>query len=147
MEAKKRIGVILVKNGKILLIHRWNEGREYFVVPGGGVEEGETPQEAALREIKEETNLTAANMESFLEFSLKDDGFGKPQYNIFYVCRSFSGNEEFGVGGPERELESAANRYLLEWVGAEALPGLNLLPTEIKEKLLRQKDEIFGAAD
>jgi 8-oxo-dGTP pyrophosphatase MutT (NUDIX family) len=37
-----RAGAFIVDKGKILLIHRFFQGREYYVIPGGGVEEGET---------------------------------------------------------------------------------------------------------
>jgi ADP-ribose pyrophosphatase YjhB (NUDIX family) len=39
---RKRATAIIIENGKILLIKRIKSGMEYFVVPGGGVEEGET---------------------------------------------------------------------------------------------------------
>lgn len=51
-----RAGVILYnpQNKQILLIHRWKNGEEYFVIPGGGAESGETAVQAAQREILEE---------------------------------------------------------------------------------------------
>ena len=33
------------------------EGRYFYALPGGGIEEGEEPQETALRELKEECGL------------------------------------------------------------------------------------------
>ena len=50
--------VLVIKDNKFLLAERNKENRNgYWVIPGGGVEFGETIQEAAIREIKEETNL------------------------------------------------------------------------------------------
>src|SRR3989338_9475187 len=37
-----RAVAIVVNNKKVLLIHRISYGKEYFVFPGGGVENGET---------------------------------------------------------------------------------------------------------
>ena len=50
-------GVIVV-NASILLTH-WHEGRQWSL-PGGGIEEGEQPVGAAIREIREETGFTAS---------------------------------------------------------------------------------------
>ena len=59
---RNRAGGLLIKNGKILLIHRIKningERKEYYVVPGGGIEEKENIKEATIRELKEETGLT-----------------------------------------------------------------------------------------
>ena len=54
---KTRAGsrAVIVRGDKILLTHEKVSG--WYLVPGGGIEEGETPEEAALRELKEECGL------------------------------------------------------------------------------------------
>ena len=50
---------IVRRNGRYLLVRRGNApARDWFAFPGGRIEAGETPAEAALRELKEETGLT-----------------------------------------------------------------------------------------
>ena len=50
--------VLVMHNGKFLLAERNKENYNgYWIIPGGGVKFGETIHEAAIREIKEETNL------------------------------------------------------------------------------------------
>lgn len=59
-EQKPRIIVaaLVEKDGKFLLTKEILEsGKEYWIIPGGGVEFGESLQDAVKREIKEETNL------------------------------------------------------------------------------------------
>ncbi len=56
-----RVGAyaVIVRNDQILLTH-WNElGRTGWTLPGGGIEELETVQQAAVREIAEETGYVA----------------------------------------------------------------------------------------
>jgi 8-oxo-dGTP diphosphatase len=54
----QRVAVLIRRGDSLLLIRRVKEGKEYHVVPGGGVEDGETLVQAARREILEELSLT-----------------------------------------------------------------------------------------
>ncbi len=49
--------VIANEEGKILMVRQHHEERDIWMVPGGGIEEGENSIEAAVREAKEETGL------------------------------------------------------------------------------------------
>jgi mutator protein MutT len=51
------VGVIIERDGKILVGKRLAEYAPSFSIPGGWVEQGETFEQAAIREIKEETGL------------------------------------------------------------------------------------------
>ena len=56
-----RGAIILIEDGRVALIRR-ERGEEppYYLFPGGGVEEGETPEDAAVREALEELGLRVA---------------------------------------------------------------------------------------
>lgn len=49
--------ILLNKEGKILLVKQHHDGKDIWMVPGGGIEEGENSQDAAIREVMEETGL------------------------------------------------------------------------------------------
>lgn len=49
--------------GELLLIRNSYGNRAMFVLPGGGIGRGETPAQAAAREIKEEIGLAADDLE------------------------------------------------------------------------------------
>jgi ADP-ribose pyrophosphatase YjhB (NUDIX family) len=52
-----RAQVVLIDGSRILLARHVCPDREYFVLPGGAVEAGETVERAAVREVLEETGL------------------------------------------------------------------------------------------
>lgn len=54
---RNRSLALVVRDSKILMIHTYRFNRYIFELPGGGIEEGETPEQAAIRELKEECGL------------------------------------------------------------------------------------------
>ena len=49
--------IILDEEQRMLLVRQHHDGKDIWMVPGGGIEDGETPEQAALRELKEECGL------------------------------------------------------------------------------------------
>jgi ADP-ribose pyrophosphatase YjhB (NUDIX family) len=52
-----RVSALLRWHGRILLCRQEKPGKEYWLLPGGGVESGETLMEALARELQEELGL------------------------------------------------------------------------------------------
>ena len=53
------VTAVVIKNNKVLLArHTYGKGNGMLIIPGGYVENGETPQNAVVREFIEETNIT-----------------------------------------------------------------------------------------
>lgn len=48
---------MVVRGDRILLVEHEMFGRDFYNLPGGGIEEGETPEQAALRELSEECGV------------------------------------------------------------------------------------------
>ena len=96
-------GIIFYKtrqNTKILLVKN-NNGR-YWSFPKGHIEEGETEQETAIREIKEETGLDVTLVQGFREIS-EYSPFGKIRKRVvFFLARSFTDNVKI----QEEEIDS-----------------------------------------
>lgn len=116
MRTNYRVTGLIIRSKKALLIHRFKHGEEYWVFPGGGVEEGETWEEALSREILEETGLKLTGY-TYLSESVENPGC------IFYSCELEPGTPV--LGGPEAEEQSPGNRHILEWVELEKLLEMN----------------------
>ena len=52
-----RVAGLLINGGRVLLVRQQKDGRTYWLLPGGGVEEGEQLEDALLREITEECGM------------------------------------------------------------------------------------------
>ena len=80
---------IIIKDGKVAMIH--SAMYDYYKFPGGGIEEGESPVQAMIREVKEESGLTVIP-ESIRELgnvrrrSKTQRGGLFTQDNFYFVC-------------------------------------------------------------
>lgn len=124
-----RASAIVIKDDRILLIHRKKEGKEYWVFPGGGIEEGEKGEETVLRELREETGLKG---------KVTKMAFGDFNFNAthpFYLVGV--ADTEVKLGVPELERNSKDDWYNPEWVSLDKLSSLNLLPESAKIKVIK----------
>ena len=128
-----RAGVIIYNPflDKILLIHHWKNGQEYFVIPGGTIEPGEKALGAALREMKEEVNLSFSADQLRTAFSLNNQG--KEEY---YFYAELCTVETPLIQGEELERSSLQNIYQPEWVSLQDIYSHNLRPESLKSLLL-----------
>ncbi len=120
MRTNKRVGAVIIVDNKILLIHRFRDGQEYWVLPGGGVEDDESLEVALFREIKEETGL------DLVSWSLIGSGNDDRHEHYIYKCKLSNGEPE--IGGPEKESSNENNVYILEWVPTKSIKKLDLYP-------------------
>tara|TARA_B100000401_G_C52734626_1_gene685256 strand:+ start:298 stop:771 length:474 start_codon:yes stop_codon:yes gene_type:complete len=60
---RKGVGVALLnKNNQVFVAKRIDNPKDFWQMPQGGIDKGETPLEAAFRELKEETNIKSATL-------------------------------------------------------------------------------------
>lgn len=83
------VRLIIVDERRVLLVSHWYAPFAW-TVPGGGVGKNETPEEAAMREGREETGLEINSLAG--EIGTYTGKLGKADRVTFYYTGDFSGN-------------------------------------------------------
>lgn len=111
-----RYQAAIMVGSQILLIRHeeHNRGRTYWLLPGGGREEGESEEECVRREMGEETGLVV-RVERLLEEH--DSTHPNPVYAHYktYLCTPVSGEAQPGYE-PEFEASSVYKIAEVRWV-------------------------------
>ncbi len=114
---------IVVNDGKILLTKQYGK----FEVPGGGVDLGETPEVAVIREIKEETGIEVSeprlvkHMSSFFSHEEQGKMQHKQSLLLFFICEYVGG--KLSLDGLMEDEKLVAE--MAEWVSLSDLDDVD----------------------
>ena len=102
-----RYQAAIMRGEKILLIkhQEHKNGRAYWVLPGGGIENGETEVQCVRREVQEETNLEIKVVELLLDEPPQHEENGVYQRFKTFLCHPLT---IAATPGYEPEPEAAA---------------------------------------
>lgn len=113
----KKARAIVVKGNKVLLIRvDYKDGRVHYLLPGGGVDEGETAKAAAVRETLEEYSAVVKLIKyidkQYYNVNMEYNGekFVSHRVEYYYLCefQKFADDSKMGLDG---EFESDEKTY------------------------------------
>lgn len=124
------VGVMLFnREGLVFVGKRIDQTVEGWQMPQGGIDDGESPLEAAFRELKEEIGTNNAEflreLDEWLEYDLPAHLLGIGLHGRYrgqrqkWIAMRFRGDDsEIDIATPQPEFES------WKWLAIEALPRL-----------------------
>jgi 8-oxo-dGTP pyrophosphatase MutT (NUDIX family) len=139
---RTRAGIVLIEDNKVALIERFRAGMHYFAFPGGGADEGESLEQAAVREAMEELGIEVAIKQKVAEILFN----GRKQH--YFLVERVAG--EFGSGTGEEYTDSHPDDpetgvYIPIWMPIEELPAHdNIFPVELSQIVVRSMREGWG---
>jgi 8-oxo-dGTP diphosphatase len=125
-----RAVVVLSIDGRVAVIKRWRpDAGHYAVLPGGGIEDGESVEDAAMREATEELGLEVRVVET-----LEVEHLNEP--HTYLRCEVVGG--AFGTGTGEEytgERPSSRGTYEPALVPLDELAAVGLQPAWLHDRL------------
>lgn len=112
------VAAIIRQNDKILATQRgYGDHKGGWEFPGGKIEHGETPEQALVREIEEELDMTVR-----VERHVVDVAYNYPQFHLEMRCFLCS----IKKGAPHLLEHEAA-----EWLAADKIDSVDWLPADV----------------
>ena len=124
--------ILFNKRGEVLLEERADDG--FFDFPGGGIDLKETAEEAAIRELKEQTGLIALELEFFKLYSGEITHYkyfnGDEIYGVdaVYICRKYGGKLD-----PQQEEVKGLKFYSLDHMPDKMSPRNKQIIIDLKK--------------
>jgi mutator protein MutT len=115
-----RVAAVIVEDGRVLLEKHAKDGREYWVLPGGGVDVGETLSEALRRELREEIGVEAETGELAFACEAIAPGAARHIVQLAFLASIARGTPH--VTGCDPRVADVA------WIPLEDVAGLEMYP-------------------
>ncbi|MEO8863303.1 MAG: NUDIX domain-containing protein [Candidatus Saccharimonadales bacterium] len=130
---RRAVRAIVLREDKLLVMHRDKFGTEYDTLPGGAIGMGEAPEQALMRELTEETSVAVSNPRLvFVEHA--GDPFGD-QY--IYICDYVSGEPQLNPDSEEHKINQLGNNlYNPIWALVSELATKPFMSEKLKANII-----------
>lgn len=130
---RKAVRAVVVKNDALLLMRRNKFGEEYYTLIGGGIGVGETPEQALMREVHEESSLSVANPR-LVYVEKAGDPYGD---QFIFLCDYSSGDVALPAESTEAKIHAlGANLYEPVWLPIKKLAEVSFVSEALRNTLV-----------
>jgi ADP-ribose pyrophosphatase YjhB (NUDIX family) len=137
---RESVRAIVVHNDKMLVMRRFKDGREFYALVGGGIDAGESAEQALHREVAEEASLEIINPRLVIN-QIGGDKFGR-QY--IYLCEYLAGVPALQPDSIEAQENAAGvNLYMPMWLPTDRLDTIEFMPPVLQQALIKYLAEGF----
>lgn len=103
---RTRLQVVVIRDGRLLMVQHRQDGNTWWCLPGGGWQPGESYAEGALRELKEECLVDGKVLELLAHVVFGGRGGQEPGASITFLVEIGDQEPELGydpevISGPE----------------------------------------------
>jgi ADP-ribose pyrophosphatase YjhB (NUDIX family) len=128
------VRAIIIKDDKLLLMHRDKHGSQYYTLVGGRVQDGESLEAALHREVKEETGL-----EIIKERLVFSEDYDEPYNSQFIYLCEVAPHTDVAIGEASEEgymNRMGMNMHTPLWVYSNALAKLPFRTPALQQALI-----------
>ena len=130
---RKAVRAIIVKDDQLLVIKRNKFGSEYYTLPGGKIDMGETAEAAIAREVREECSVEISNLRLVIVEEAGDPYGTQYIYKGDYV----GGEPKLDPASTEAAIHAMGqNLYIPMWLPLSDLPQTSLVSIELRQCML-----------
>lgn len=108
---------VVIQDNKLLVFERWRrhelDGRplHYYSIPGGGINDNETPEDALIREMKEEMTVRVEIDRLMVRQTTPS------RYHYYFLCHITNGEPTFNLSSEEaRGYARPQEHYRIAWL-------------------------------
>lgn len=136
--------IIFDDKKRILLVKQSHEGRDIWMVPGGGIEDGESAAQAAVREVREETGLDIEVLRMI--WHVEEVSERGQRFVNFFTARITGGTLELGAD-PEFDEDHQVLREVRFMTRDEVQNIENIYPEYLRNELWELSDDDMSGHD
>ena len=131
-----RAAAVIIRDGKVLAMS--DERSPYFYLPGGKIALGETAEEAALRELREELGIEATVIRPLYiaQSFFTEEGSGENFHEIcFYILIDCS-DTDLASRGESFIIKERHHTFEFKWLAVDTLENEYFYPTFLRKRLI-----------